>query len=84
MLDVCVCIGTSCHLRGAEAVVAKLQSLLDDRGLTRAVNIRGAFCLEQCSEQVSVKIGEGFYHTLPERVTEDLLPAIERHLAVPT
>ncbi len=81
MLEVCVCIGTSCHLRGAEAVVERLQALLDDRDLSRQVAIRGAFCLEKCSEQVSVRVGGDILHTLPERVQTDLLPEIERRLA---
>jgi len=81
VLEVCVCIGTSCHLRGAEAVVERLQTLLDDRDLSRRVAIKGAFCLEKCSEQVTTRVGERVVHTLPDRVQDDLLPEIERQLA---
>jgi NADH:ubiquinone oxidoreductase subunit E len=82
VLDVCVCIGTSCHLRGAEAVVERLQTLLVEQGVADQVAIKGAFCLEKCSEQVSVRVGDSVVHTLPDRVAEDLLPEIERRLAV--
>ncbi len=58
MLVVYVCIGTSCHLRGGEQVAEQVVSLVGELGLQRQVQVQGAFCLEHCSDGVSVKVGE--------------------------
>lgn len=58
MLEVHVCLGTSCHLRGAERVAEELVSLVRELGLHQEVQVKGAFCLQHCSEGVSVKVGD--------------------------
>jgi NADH:ubiquinone oxidoreductase subunit E len=83
MLDVYVCVGSSCHLRGSDRVVACLQALLAAQGLEERVTLNGSFCLDNCSGGVSVKVGEELLGGIqPESAAQDLLPVILAHLAV--
>ncbi len=76
-VEVYVCIGTSCHLHGGERVAEQILSLVGEHGLQREVQVRGAFCLEHCSEGVSVKIGEKLIGGVQvSEVREKLLPEI--------
>jgi NADH:ubiquinone oxidoreductase subunit E len=58
MLDIYVCVGTSCHLKGGEQVADQLVSLVRELGLHAQVQVKGSFCLDHCSEGVSVRVGE--------------------------
>ncbi len=77
MVEIYVCIGTSCHLHGGERVAEQLLSLVGEQGLQREVQIKGAFCLEHCSEGVSVKIGDRLFDGVKVgEVREKLLPEL--------
>ncbi|MEA4899104.1 MAG: (2Fe-2S) ferredoxin domain-containing protein [Christensenellaceae bacterium] len=61
MVDVCVCIGTSCHLKGSYNVIQTFQQLIEERKLHDRVNMRPQFCMNQCRRGVSVQVdGEVF------------------------
>jgi NADH-quinone oxidoreductase subunit G len=77
MLEVYVCIGTSCHLRGGERVAEQLVSLVGELGLQREVQVKGSFCLEHCSEGVSVRIGDRVLNGVQvSEVRQRLLPEV--------
>lgn len=79
MLDIYVCVGSSCHIRGSESVVRQLRDLIEERGIDADVSLRGSFCLERCSEGVTVRVGETVIPgVLPETLAERVLPAIQR------
>jgi NADH:ubiquinone oxidoreductase subunit E len=81
MLDVCVCVGSSCHLRGSDQVIARLRAIIEERGWQERVNLKGSFCLERCSGGVSVKVGERILTgILPDTVNSELLPEIDSQL----
>ncbi len=50
MVAVKVCIGSCCHLRGAEKVVEKFQYLIDNENFSRKIELKGSFCMGNCSE----------------------------------
>ncbi|HHV62926.1 MAG TPA: 2Fe-2S iron-sulfur cluster binding domain-containing protein [Firmicutes bacterium] len=55
-VDVAVCVGTSCYLRGAYNV---LQNLIDEvgrAGLSDRVNLHATFCFERCDKGPSVSV----------------------------
>jgi NADH:ubiquinone oxidoreductase subunit E len=51
-----VCVGSSCYIRGAPAVIAILQSLISKYGLEEKVILKGSFCMQQCTQGVTVRI----------------------------
>ena len=59
MVTISVCIGSACHLKGSYNVISELQQLIEQHGLSQAVEIKGIFCLGHCSGAVSVKINDG-------------------------
>ena len=76
MLELIVCIGTSCHLRGAEKVVKIFQQRIKADSLEDRIELRGTFCLGKCSgEKVMVSINSEIHETTPE--TADTLFSVE-------
>lgn len=69
MLVVTVCVGSSCYVRGSDRVAEALLRLIDGHGLEGKVELNGAFCMEQCSLGVTVRIGDRVYRqVMPEEV----------------
>ena len=56
MLTVTVCVGSSCHLKGARDVIARFNGLLTRHGLTEKVLLKGSFCMERCGEGINWQI----------------------------
>lgn len=56
-MNVQVCIGSSCYLRGAHDIVRMIHDRLQSDGLCDRVELSGSFCLGKCcSDGVSVKV----------------------------
>ena len=70
MLNLTVCIGSSCHLKGSRQVVAQLQKLIAEHGVGEKVELGGTFCMGKCQKGVCVTVGEEFYSVTPETVVE--------------
>jgi NADH-quinone oxidoreductase subunit G len=58
MVTVTVCVGSSCHLRGAREIIVRFDELLKKHGLTGEVLLKGAFCMERCGEGVNWMIDD--------------------------
>jgi NADH-quinone oxidoreductase subunit G len=56
-LDVRVCVGTSCYLRGSQDILHALLHRVDKHGLAAAVEVLATFCFEQCQHGPSVSVG---------------------------
>lgn len=57
-MTVTVCVGSSCHIKGARAVIAQFNALLKECNLQDRVELRGSFCMERCGEGVNWQIDE--------------------------
>ena len=67
MVELTVCIGTSCHLRGAEKVLKSFQKHIKSEELGDKVDLKGTFCMGRCSgENVVVSINSEVFETSPE------------------
>ena len=42
-MKVTICIGSACHLKGSREIIAKLQKLVAENGLSDQVDLNGAF-----------------------------------------
>lgn len=69
-MKVTVCIGSSCHLKGARLVVETLQYLIAENGLKEKVELGGTFCMGKCREGVCVTVDDAFYSVTPETVKD--------------
>ena len=81
-MKITICIGSSCHLKGARAVVERLQERIRLCGGGDAVELTGAFCMGRCQSGVSVRV-DGTDHSVSPEGTDAffeacVLPAIRR------
>lgn len=84
MLEINICIGTSCHLNGAYNVVQTLQQLIEEKALHAQIEIKACFCMKQCQKHgVSVSIAEENFRVTPEGVGEFFQNEIMKRLAQP-
>jgi len=58
MVTVTVCVGSSCHLKGAREVIVRFNALLEELGLADQVALKGSFCMERCGEGVNWQIDD--------------------------
>lgn len=62
MVIVLVCIGSSCHLKGSQEIVEKLQSAVKEYGIEDEVTLSGSFCMGKCNrEGVTVQVNDDIY-----------------------
>jgi NADH-quinone oxidoreductase subunit G len=66
-LEVNVCVGTSCMIRGSQQLLRELIEYIEERGLQTAVDVRATFCFERCSKGPTIAIGD----TVIEKCTLD-------------
>lgn len=67
MIEIGVCIGTSCHLNGSYNVVQTFQQLIEEYGLHDKINFNAKFCMKQCQNKgVSVVIDGKEFRIEPE------------------
>jgi len=70
-LKISVCIGSSCHLKGAREVVNKLQELIKFYNLENVLILNGKFCMGNCQSGVSVDI-DGFLFSMNKENVEEI------------
>lgn len=50
MVTIAICVGSSCHLKGAYDIIHRCERLIEELGLKTQVELRGTFCLGRCTE----------------------------------
>jgi len=58
MITVTVCVGSSCHIKGARDMIAYFNDFLTKEGLTNRVELKGSFCMERCGEGINWQIND--------------------------
>ena len=56
MVEVEVCVGSSCHIKGSAYVINKLKDEIAKRGLGDKVELRASFCMGTCIDGVCMKV----------------------------
>lgn len=59
MINLNVCVGSACHIKGSYNVINTLQQIIEESNLSNNVTVKAIFCLGHCTEGVSVKIDDG-------------------------
>jgi len=55
---VTVCVGSSCHIKGARQVIERFSELTKAHGLQDKLELKGSFCMERCGEGLNWQIGK--------------------------
>ncbi len=62
MLIVQVCVGSSCHLKGSQEIVEKMQAAVEKYKLDGQVVLSGSFCIGKCSRGgVTIQVNDDVY-----------------------
>ena len=57
-----ICIGSSCHLKGAPEIVDLLQKSVAENGLEDEITLTGSFCTGKCNrEGVTITVDDEVY-----------------------
>ena len=67
-MKITVCIGSSCHIKGARQVVETMNRLIKENVLADKVQLGGTFCMGKCQQNVCVSIDEEVFSVSPETV----------------
>lgn len=71
VLNVYICVGSSCHLKGSYQIIKKFQELIKENNLESEVVLKASFCLGNCTKGVSIKVEEEIIGGItPENVVE--------------
>jgi NADH:ubiquinone oxidoreductase subunit E len=57
-VTVTVCVGSSCHIKGARNVIMRFNELLKEQNLEDKVELKGSFCMERCGEGINWQIDD--------------------------
>lgn len=75
---VSVCLGTNCYLKGSQDVLNSVLHHAQETGLENRLDVRAAFCLEQCEHGPNATIdGECMHHCTSQGVIDLLNSRIE-------
>ena len=80
MIELNVCVGSSCHVRGSYNVLQSFQQMVEEWQLHDKIEIKAAFCVKNCQAGVSVTVNDKVYSVKPEQARsffkETVMPLI--------
>lgn len=54
-----VCVGSACHVKGSYDVIKIITKIIGEEKLEDEIELKACFCLNNCTEGVSVTIDKG-------------------------
>ena len=70
-MNIKVCVGSSCHLKGSYEVIQSLKKYIEENKLEDKVELEASFCLGNCSNGVSMQIdGEPVQNVSPSNIED--------------
>jgi len=74
-----VCVGSACHIKGSYDVIKIITKIIEEEGLEKDVELKACFCLNNCTEGVSVVIeGEESVYSFSKEDAEEKFKEIIR------
>ncbi len=72
-----ICVGTSCHLNGANNIVMSFRHLIEEFGLHDKVEMSAMFCAKTCAnENVAVFFNDEAYRLQPSEARQFFIETI--------
>ena len=78
MITVTVCVGSSCHVKGAREMIERFSDYLSREQLEDKVELKGSFCMERCGEGINWQINE---ETISSASVEEGADMLRRKIA---
>ena len=77
MIELSVCIGSSCHLKGSYNVIQTFLQLIEAHGLHERIEFKSNFCMQRCAHAgVGLSLNGKAYHIAPETAREFFKTAV--------
>jgi NADH:ubiquinone oxidoreductase subunit E len=81
MLELCVCVGSSCHIKGSYNIIQTFQQLIEEHKLHEQINFEASFCQKQCQHPgVAVSLNGDKHQVVAEKAvaffTTEVLPKV--------
>jgi NADH-quinone oxidoreductase subunit G len=77
-LEVDVCFGTSCFLKGSQTVLKDVLGHIQEKGLSEQIGVKASFCFEKCGRGPTVRVGDKtIERCTPEKAKEAIDSQIE-------
>ncbi len=79
-----ICVGSSCHLKGAPEIVELLQKAIEEHHLENEISLAGSFCTGKCNRVgVTISVDDDVYtgvtkEGFKEFFQENVLNKLER------
>ena len=48
-MEIRICVGSSCHLKGSHAIIELMKEAVEKNGIADKVNLAGSFCMGVCN-----------------------------------
>lgn len=55
-MEIVVCVGSSCHLKGSHEIISMLENLIEETGMTERITLKASFCMGNCTRGVSATL----------------------------
>ena len=68
-MNITVCIGSACHLKGSWRVVEQLESLIETAELKKDITLNGVFCTGNCRKEVNLTVDGQVFSVSPENTS---------------
>ena len=65
-MNLTICIGSSCHLKGSKKVAQMFEQMIDEKNLRDKVNFYATFCMGNCQNGISTSLDGVVYSVTPE------------------
>ncbi len=62
MSVITVCVGSACHLKGSKEIIGYFQQAIKEAGLEKEVELKGTFCMDQCTDGANLLIDDQVFH----------------------
>lgn len=71
MVEISVCVGSSCHLRGSYPIIEELKRLIAIEHLENTVELKAHLCTNDCISGVCITVnGEKISNVSPKNIKE--------------
>lgn len=78
--EINVCVGSSCHVRGAYNIVQAIQQIVEERSLHDKIDLKTTFCMKECHNAgVAVDV-DGTIHRVDPEAARQFMDSIASKL----
>lgn len=80
-MEITICIGSSCHLKGSRDVIKIFERLIALHRFEEKITLKGSFCMGECSKNgVCIRVDEERFHVSPLEVESFFNSEIKKRL----